>query len=125
MHEVEVLASALARQSWKVNVLVNVVAHLLPQAVEGSAGRSKHKSDEENQYSVQYLRHRAGEVDSGQMGAGGYRVTKYRSIGGHKVNDSVGYSCLSHDVENAPVGQHSSVRGFPHDTVTLREVIGN
>jgi len=40
MHKVEILAATLTSQAGKVHVLVNVVAHLLPQAIEGSvAGR--------------------------------------------------------------------------------------
>jgi len=36
MYKVEILAATLTSQARKVHVVVNVVAHLLPQAVKGS-----------------------------------------------------------------------------------------
>ena len=98
MHEDEVLAAGLSDKTGIADVLVEVLADLLPEGVEGSGG--------------------AGEVDSCQVLRCEDLLADDRTLSGDEVDYAVGEAGFLVDLHQIVVGKDSCGRRLPYGDVT-------
>ena len=108
--EVVVLAAALAHQLGEAGVVLQVVAHGLPQPLEG--------------------RHAAREVDGGEVGVRRHGLAEHRAVSRHKVDHAVWEAGVTEDLVDEIVGEDGRVAGLPdgdvaHDAGGVGEVAGD
>jgi hypothetical protein len=101
MHEVIVFTATFSDQSREIRVVVDVLANLAPQSIEGSTKLSFYGGFLGRKG---YLRNRSSEVDSTQMWRFCNGIPENGTIGGDKIDHSFWHTRFPHDLINRPIG---------------------